>query len=95
MKITALRLSAGHHDLSVPVLDFEVDQAPGHQAGVVLIASVGDGPGSIIDGQERGRTATTLAFRMDHQAAMKLHAQLSDLGRSMGWLPTAKAPNPS
>jgi len=35
----------------------------------------------------RGRTATTLAIRMDPPVATDLYRQLGELGRSMGWLP--------
>jgi hypothetical protein len=86
-----LYLAQGHHELAEPVVDCEVDHSPGHPANVVLLASISDGQGGSILAPSRGRTGTTLAFRMDHQAAMILHARLTELGRSMGWLPATKA----
>jgi hypothetical protein len=93
--INYLTPAQGHHELAEPVVDCEVDQSPGHPADVVLTASISDGPGRAIFAPQRGTTATTLAFRMDHRAAMKLHARLTELGRSMGWLKEAKAQSQS
>jgi hypothetical protein len=84
-----LYLSQAHHELAAPIVDCEVDFSNVHPENVVLTASISDGPRPPILAPTRGRTATTLAFRMDQRAAMMLHARLGELGRSMGWLPAA------
>jgi len=85
-----LHLPVGHHELSEPVVDCEVDWTTAHVEDVVLTASIAGGPNPPIVAPPRGRTATTLAFRMDRQAAMMLHARLTELGRTMGWLPETR-----
>jgi hypothetical protein len=83
-------LPQGHHELGAPVVDCEVDHSNVHLENVVLTASIESGPGKPMFALQRGITATTLAFRMDRQAAMRLHGRLSELARSMGWLPKAE-----
>jgi hypothetical protein len=87
MKITALRLPAGHHELADPVVDCEATFSNLHLETVVLTASVGGPSNPIIGGQSHGQTATTLAIRMDELAAIQLFRRLTVLGHSMGWLP--------
>jgi hypothetical protein len=88
---TPLYLAQGHHELSDPVIDCEVDWSTGaHLEAVVLTASIASDPNPPISAPRHGRTATTLAFRMNEQAAMMLHGRLTELGRTMGWLPTTK-----
>lgn len=85
-----LCLAMGHHELAEPVVDCEVDWSNVHHEEVVLTASIAGGPSPPIWAPPRGRTATTLAFRMDRQAAMMLHARLTQLAQTMGWLPETK-----
>ena len=70
-----LNLPTGNHELPEPVVDCEITYCPGHQADVELTASVGGPTNAITAGLRRGQTAKTL------------HARLTVLGRSMGWLP--------
>jgi hypothetical protein len=95
MQRVPLKLPQKHHELSNQVLDCEIAYSPGHPASVVLIASIADGSTPQVSDQPCGRTATTLAFRMDHPVARKLLVRLAELGRSMDWLPATGAQEPS
>jgi hypothetical protein len=86
-----LYLPQGHHELSGPVIDCEVDFPSAHPGDVVLTASIAGSQEKPMFPLQRGTTATTLAIRMDLQAAMTLHARLTELGRSTGWLQAEKA----
>jgi hypothetical protein len=77
----------GHYAPDRPVIHWEATYAPGNRGDVVLTASIADDPNSGTSAPLRGQTATTLEVRMDRQAAMNLYAKLTELGRSMGWLP--------
>jgi hypothetical protein len=76
----------GHHELTEKVVFWDTDHALGRQVDVVLIASISDGPGGAIFAPQWGKTATTLAIRMDHQVAKQLLGTLIELGRTTGWL---------
>lgn len=93
--LTPIHLPQGHHELAEPVVDCEVDLSNLHLETVVLTASIAGGSNSPISAPLRGRRATTLAFRMDEQAAIMLHARLTQLGQTMGWLPATKGQGPS
>jgi hypothetical protein len=79
----------GRYSPDSPVVDWEVDCAIEQQSKVVLTASIDDGSEAPAFASHTGRTATLVALRMDAQVAMELHAKLSDLGRSRGWLSAA------
>jgi hypothetical protein len=81
-----VNLSLGDHDLTKPAKAWTVRSVPGAFPEVELIASLLSHPTTPM-APTRGQTATTLAIRMDSQAAMNLYTQLGELGQKMGWLP--------
>src|SRR5262249_19547822 len=83
----------GHYELDQLVLDWDSEFSTTKQGDVVLTASFEDQPNSPTSVPSSGRTATTLAFRMDHSVAMALHGRLTVLGQNMGWLPATRGRN--
>ena len=77
----------GHYSPDKPVVYWEATFSNAHREDVVLTASIADDPSPPILPPLRGQTATTLEVRMDRQVAIQLYAKLTELGRSMGWLP--------
>ena len=80
-----------HYQPDQPVIYWEVTFSSAHREDVVLTASIADGQGTPLTSPTLGQTATTLEVRMDRQVAIQLHAKLTELGHSMGWLPETKA----
>lgn len=76
---------SGHKELGDPVVDCEVAFSNVHRENVVLTVSIDDGQGIPMMTPPRGRTNTTLTFRMDQQAAMRLHARLTHLIQTRDW----------
>jgi hypothetical protein len=77
----------GHYEPDQQVVYWEVRFSTTKPGDVALTASLQDDPTPPIFPNLRGRTATTLEFRMDRLVAMELHAKLTVLGQNMGWLP--------
>jgi hypothetical protein len=80
----------GNYAPDQSVVDWEVDYSIGRATDVVLTASIADDLGQAILSPPLGKTATTVAFRMNQRVAMTLHGKLTELGRTMGWLPSTE-----
>jgi hypothetical protein len=92
---TEVYFAQGHIGPDKPVVDWEVDFSTAYRENVVLTASIQDEPTPPIFPSPRGKTATTVAFRMDPRVAMALHAKLTALAHSMGWLPKTEGGPPA
>jgi hypothetical protein len=80
-----ISLTHGDHDIGDPVVAWSTDYVPAsHPPLVELIASIQSSPRQL-GNLSRGRTATSVATRMDARVAMELYEKLGDLIRSMGW----------
>jgi hypothetical protein len=89
----SLKLSKGHHEIIDPVIDLDVIYPAPNLGVLTLLASIGGPLNPALQDHSEGRTATTLAFQMDVEAAKQLFRRLSVTGRSMGWLPLVSDEN--
>jgi hypothetical protein len=79
-----LNLPKGDYDLDVPVVGWLVHASDEVPAAAKLIAEVQSLPRDD-SALNRGRTATSLAIRMDAWVAIDLYLRLGHLIQRMGW----------